>query len=200
MVTASSDARAADRGATASTNAWLAPIARAIPAILVGLLITFTPDHSASLGLIALGAFGVASAIVLTITSTRLAGGEPLRALHRGLAVITAVVSAAAFALVGFLDGDLLAFLLLALGAYGVFAGAFELAWGLRHRGRSPYSRDGITVGGATIILALILVAVGDSVSAVGFFGAYAVIVGVYLVIAGFSGKTADTPSGETAS
>jgi uncharacterized membrane protein HdeD (DUF308 family) len=191
MVTASSDANAVDGGDDASTRAWLAPVARAIPALVVGLIITFTPDHSATLGLIALGAFGVSTAIVLVLTTLRMRATDALRSLHRGLAVIAAVVALSSFALVAGLEGDLLAFLLLALGAYGVFAGAYEIVWGLRHRGLTPLARDGIIVGSATIILALILVAVGDSVSAVGFFGAYAVIVGVYLVIAGFSLKSA---------
>ncbi|MGY6498746.1 MAG: hypothetical protein ACXIUP_11020 [Microcella sp.] len=194
MVTAPSTESDADTGERASTSLWLAPIARAIPAIVVGLVITFTPDHSATMGLISLGMFAAVSAVVLVMTAVRLGDGEPVRSLHRGLAVIAAIVSAASFALVAGLDGNLLPFLLLALGAYGVFAGAYEVVWGLRHRGLSPLARDGITVGAGTVILALILVAVGDSVSAVGFFGAYAVIVGVYLVIAGFSAKWADTP------
>lgn len=200
MVTASSDASAADNGERASTHAWLAPIARAVPAIVVGLIITFTPDHSATLGLIALGAFGLTSAVLLVVSTLPLGRGEAVRSLHRGLAVITAIVSAASFALVAGLEGDLLPFLLLALGGYGVFAGAYEVVWGLRHRAASPLARDGITVGAGTIILALILVAVGDSVSAVGFFGAYAVIVGVYLVIAGFSAKWADPSKEHSAS
>ena len=119
------------------------------------------------------------------------------RQLHRGLAVIAAIVSAASFALVAGLDGNLLPFLLLALGAYGVFAGAYEVVWGLRHRGLSPLARDGITVGAGTVILALILVAVGDSVSAVGFFGAYAVIVGVYHALAAASARPARTTASE---
>jgi uncharacterized membrane protein HdeD (DUF308 family) len=194
MVTAPTTESDADNGQRASTSLWLAPIARAIPAIVVGLVITFTPDHSATMGLISLGAFGATTAIVLVLSSLRLRAGEPVRSLHRGLSVIAAVVAATAFALVAGLEGNLLPFLLLALGAYGVFAGAYEVVWGLRHRGVSPLARDAITVGAGTVMLALILVAVGDSVSAVGFFGAYAVIVGVYLVIAGFSAKWADTP------
>lgn len=200
MVTAPPTESDADTGTRASASLWLAPIARAIPAIVVGLVITFTPDHSASMGLISLGVFGAVSAVVLVLTTLRLGAGEPLRTLHRGLSVIAAVVAAAAFALVAGLEGNLLPFLLLTLGAYGVFAGAYEVVWGLRHRGISPLARDGITVGAGTVILALILVAVGDSVSAVGFFGAYAVIVGVYLVIAGFSAKWADTPKEHPAS
>ncbi|MFN3708342.1 hypothetical protein [Microcella sp.] len=197
MVTAPSTDSDTENGERASTPAWLAPIARAIPAIVVGLVITFTPDHSATMGLISLGVFGAVTAVVLVLTTLRLAASEPVRSLHRGLSVITAVVAAASFALVAGLEGNLLPFLLLTLGAYGVFAGAYEIVWGLRHRGVTPLARDGITVGAGTIILALILVAVGDSVSAVGFFGAYAVIVGVYLIIAGFSAKWAATSAKE---
>lgn len=188
-----------ERMATASSSApdralvapWTAPVLRALPAVVVGLAITFTPDHSATLGLIMLGAFTVVSSVLLVLTSLRMHADDPLRALHRGLAVILAVISASAFAIVAFTAGNLLPFLLLTLGAYGVFAGAYELVWGLRHRGRSTFARDGIVVGAGTVLLAVILAFTGDSVSAVGFFGAYAVILGVFLIIAGFSAKQA---------
>lgn len=186
MATASSPAP--DRALVAP---WTAPVLRAVPAVVVGLAITFTPDHSATLGLVMLGAFAVLSSVLLVLTSVRMHADDPLRALHRGLAVILAVISAASFAIVAFTDGNLLPFLLLALGAYGVFAGAFELVWGLRHRGQSAFARDGIVVGAGTVLLAVILAFTGDSVSAVGFFGAYAVILGVFLIIAGFSVKQA---------
>ena len=38
---------------------WPVPIVRAVPAILVGLVITFSADHTALFGLLAFGGFAV---------------------------------------------------------------------------------------------------------------------------------------------
>jgi uncharacterized membrane protein HdeD (DUF308 family) len=165
---------------------WLAPVLRAVPAIAVGLAITFIADHSALLGLVMLAVFGVTSALVLLATSLRLESSEPVRGLHRGLALVAAaagLLAAAAAALVG----SALPVLLLLIGGYAVLAGALELVWGIRHRGRSALARDGVIVGIGTLALAIVLALVADPVSAVGFFGAYAVMLGIFLIIAGLS-------------
>lgn len=173
-------------GRDATHSAWLAPVLRAVPAIAVGLAITFIADHSALLGLIMLAVFGLASALVLLVTSLRLERTDALRGLHRGLAIVSAaagVLAAVAAAVVG----SALPVLLLLVGGYAVIAGALELVWGIRHRDRSPLARDGVVIGIGTLALAVVLALVADSVSAVGFFGAYAVVLGVFLIIAGFS-------------
>ncbi len=166
--------------------AWRAPVARAVPAVAVGLVITFTADHSVVLGLAMLAVFGLGSAAVLMLSSLRLEKTEPVRGLHRGLALVTGLVgtlsAVAAFALTGSL-----AVLLLLAGGYAVLAGALELVWGMRHRGRNPLARDAIIIGIGTLALAVVLALVADPVSAVGFFGAYAVMLGIFLIIAGLS-------------
>lgn len=176
---------------------WAAPLLRAVPAIAVGLIITFTADHSPTLGLIMLASFGMASAIVLVLTSVFMRRGEALRPLHRGLAVIAALVGALALVVLATVGGGL-ALLLLLIGGYAVLAGALELVWGIRHRDRSPLARDAVIIGVGTLALAVVLALVGDAVSAVGFFGAYAVVLGVFLLIAGFSLKWS-TPVKESA-
>ncbi|MDO9590408.1 MAG: hypothetical protein Q7J04_04640, partial [Microcella sp.] len=82
----------AARTSPAQRSPWLAPVLRAVPAIVVGLAITFIADHSALLGLIMLAVFGLTSALVLLATTARLDRGEPVRALHRSLAVVAALV------------------------------------------------------------------------------------------------------------
>lgn len=169
-----------------ASSPWVAPVLRAVPAIAVGLAITFIADHSALLGLVMLAIFGLASALVLVVTSLRLDRAEPVRTLHRGLALVAASVgllAAAAAALIG----SALPVLLLLVGGYAVLAGALELVWGIRHRDRSPLARDGVVIGIGTLALAVVLALVADPVSAVGFFGAYAVMLGIFLVIAGLS-------------
>lgn len=183
--------------ASAAPSPWVAPVLRALPALAVGLTITFTADHSPVLGLVMLSVFGLASAAVLALTSLRLDRDEPLRPLHRGLAVIAGLAGALALVVLATVGGGL-ALLLLLIGGYAVLAGALELVWGIRHRASHPLARDAVVVGIGTLALAIVLALVGDPVSAVGFFGAYAVVLGVFLLIAGFSLKWS-TPAKESA-
>jgi hypothetical protein len=172
---------------------WLAPIARAVPALIVGLAITFIADHSALLGLVMLAIFGVGSALTLAATSLRLERSEPVRSLHQALAVVAAVVGVLA-SIAAAVFGSTLPVLLLLVGGYAVLAGALELVWGIRHRDRSPLARDGVIVGVGTLALAVVLALVADPVSAVGFFGAYTVVLGVFLIIAGLSLRWSASP------
>lgn len=167
---------------------WVAPLLRAAPALVVGLIITFTANHSPALGLSMVGAFGLATAVTLTISRLLLSAGEPLRTLHGGLAVVAGVVGILALVVLGVMGAGL-AMLLLLVGGYAVLAGGLELVWGIRLRGRHLFARDAIVVGIATLALAVVLALVGDPVSAVGFFGAYAVMLAVFLLIAGLSLK-----------
>lgn len=167
---------------------WAGPVLRAVPALVVGLIITFTANHSPALGLSMLGAFGLATAVTATVSGLMVNAAEPLRSLHVGLAVVAGVVGALAVVVLAVMGAGL-GMLLLLVGGYAVLAGAYELVWGIRHRGRSPFARDAVVVGVATLALAVVLALVGDPVSAVGFFGAYAVMLAVFLLIAGFSLK-----------
>lgn len=172
---------------------WRAPVLRALPALAVGLTITFIADHSAVLGLVMVAIFGIGSALVLVATSVWLEPTEPLRSLHLALSVVAAIVGVlAAAAAVAF--GSSLPVLLLLVGGYAVLAGALELVWGIRHRDRSPLARDAVIVGIGTLALAIVLALVADPVSAVGFFGAYTVVLGVFLIIAGLSLRWSASP------
>ena len=65
--------------------------------------------------------------------------------------------------------------------------GLLELVAGLRRRGDAS-RRDWMIVGGLTVVLAIVMLLIpADPVLAVGLLGAYAVIIGVYLAIAGLS-------------
>ncbi len=173
---------------------WLAPVLRAMPALAVGLSITFVADHSAALGLVMLGIFGLATALVLVLTSLRMRREEPLRLLHRVLALITGLAGLLALLALATRTGAGLGMLLLLVGGYAVLAGSYELVWGIRHRHRSTLARDAAIIGAGTLALALVLAFVGDPVSAVGFFGAYGVVLGVFLIIAGLSVRWSAQP------
>jgi len=176
-----------------TASPWLAPVLRAVPALGVGLAITFIADHSAFLGLVMLAIFGIGSALVLFITSLRLDRAEEVRGLHRGLSIVAALVGLLAAAAATAV-GSVLPVLLLLVGGYAVLAGAFELVWGIRHRDRSPLARDAVVIGAGTLALAVVLALVADPVSAVGFFGAYTVVLGVFLTIAGLSLRWSASP------
>lgn len=203
---AAAPADSAHGGRTDGGALRTALVLRALPLLGVGLGITFTADHSSRLGLLALSILGLASAVALAAGALRLPRGEALRDLHLGLAVVNGI--AAVLALL--LPGTRLSFLLLVLGAWSVIAGALELVWGLRHRRAAaqaerqraghPIARDALIVGAGTLALALVLALTSDPVSAVGFLGAYGVVVGVFLVIAALSvprGTATGTPQKE---
>jgi len=69
---------------------WVAPLARAVPALALGLVITFSPDHSARLGLVGFGVLAVVWAAVLFASALRAD-----RAV-RGLVVVQGAVTAVA--------------------------------------------------------------------------------------------------------
>jgi uncharacterized membrane protein HdeD (DUF308 family) len=160
-----------------------AVLARALPLLITGLAITFSADHSAQRGLLALGLLTAALAAVLGFFALRMAKGDALRGLHTTLGLIALVTS-----VVALLRWESeLAFLLVIAGGWAVLSGAAELVWGIRYRRRHEFSRDARIVGGGTLLLAVVLALVADPVSAVGFLGAYSVVVGVFLVIAALS-------------
>ncbi len=163
---------------------WLVPILRAVPALLLGLFITFSANHSPQVGLIAFGIFGLLTGVLLTVFSVlRLSErGARLNFVIQG--VVTAIVGVSALLLNA---SGLIAFLYL-LGVFAALTGFLELYSGLRARRVSALSRDWVNVGGFTVVLALIFLLVPpNTIFAVGVLGAYGVILGVYLVIAGLS-------------
>lgn len=179
---------------------------RAVPAAVVALVITFSADHSAFLGLLALGSFAVVTGAVLIVGALRGSYPRTLFLLQGALLIAGGI---AALALNG---AGLVALLVLTSNLLGV-TGIVELVAGLRARGTNPAARDYIFVGGFSTLAAIaVLLVPADfvdvitipgkdvppltaSIMVVGLFGAYAAIVAVYLVIAGLSLKWAPQAS-----
>ena len=191
-------------------TAWYVPVARAIPALALAAVVTFTADHSAAVGLLTFGTFAVASGAVLTAFAVR----SPARGVARTLTLAQGLVTVAAgIAAIALVNGGLPSFVFL-LTAWAAIAGFLELYLGLRGRGRARSSRDWVFAGVLTALLALgvLLVPPGfsqaftgpdgvdraltASVIVVGALGAYWAILGVYLVIAGLSLKWAPASDG----
>lgn len=173
---------------------------RALFAAAAALMITFSPDHSATVGFAVFGGFVAASGIILIVAAwvVASAGGRwpfILLAVIDLLAAMAASIPAwrteAAFFIVVII--------------WAAASGLVELIAGLRARRTEPAARDAIVVGALGLVLAIFLLlipadyalqysvdAVGaltltGIILAVGVFGGYAAIVAVFLAIAGFS-------------
>jgi uncharacterized membrane protein HdeD (DUF308 family) len=186
---------------------WYVPIARAVPAVIFAIVITFSADHSASLGLVTFGLFGLVSGAVILVAALRSprAGVErPLLLVQGGLAIVAGAASLA-------VPGAGLPYLVFVLTAFAVVTGFLELYLGLHGR-RAGYGRDRIFLGALTVLLAIAVFlvppgfvqsftgpdgvarALTASVIVVGLLSAYWAIAGVYLVIAGLSLKWGAEP------
>ena len=196
-----------------ATRHWPWVLLRALPAVVVAIVITFNADHSARLGFATFGALALASGAVV------LAGA--LRSLDPGIVrwcfVVQGLVAIVLGAVSLFSGGAGLPFLILLVSAYGVLTGFLELYAGLRSRGRSDSARDWIFVGALTVLFAIVVLvvpadytqpftgpdgverALTASIVLVGLLGAYGAMLGVYLVIAGLSLKWAPRAVAATA-
>lgn len=179
---------------------WPVPLVRASAALIAGIVITFTAEHSLTVGLWVFGAFAIFSGIELaglTVNRLRLSAiSVPF--IAQGLA--TALAGAAALTLVKQMPASngLAAFAFLII-VWAAVTGCLELFSALRWRGKSGLAKDWLVTGALTAILALIylLIPMG-TVSAVGMFGAYAIVIGVYLMIGAFTLKWAPTAHQQT--
>ena len=186
-----------------TSTAWYVPLARAIPAFVLAVVITFSADHSARLGLVTLASFTLVAGAVLLTASVLSAHRGVSRNLWITQGVVTVATAIAAFVATG--GGQ--AYLVFLLTAFAAITGFIELYLGLRSRGRDASSRDWVFVGSLTALLAIIVLLVPPgfsqpytgpdgidreltaSIVVVGLLGAYWAILGVYLVIAAFSLK-----------
>ena len=173
---------------------WTVPVVRAALALIPAAVITFTADHAAQFGLLVFGAFALASGLLLAGLGWRTLADPRERTLFAVQGAVGVLAGALALAL----NGGGLGFFLYLVTVWAAVTGFLELYSGLRVRGRSASARDWMLVGGLTAALSLaFLLLPPNAVVSVGLFGAYLVIVGVYLAIAGLSLKwaSADVPA-----
>ena len=172
------------------TQYWVVPVVRGLLALVPSAVITFSPNHSPELGLLVFGVWAIVSGLVVGALSLRLLADRGIRSL----VLVNAVVTVAAGLLAVTVPGGL-PFLLYLVSVWAAVTGFVELFAGLRARGRTPAARDWIAAGGFTALLAIVfLLLPPDAVTTVGLLGAYFVILGVYVVIGGFSLKWAVAP------
>jgi len=174
---------------------WLVPLLRATIALVPAAAITFNADHSAEFGLFVFGAFALLSGLAVGLLSRRTLADPRERSLFRVQGAVGVV--AGLLALIFHAGG--LGFFLFLVSVWAAVTGFLELYSGIRARRRNPAERDWLLVGAVTALLAVIfLLLPPNAVVSVGLFGAYLVMLGVYLAIAGFSLKWAGTDAART--
>ncbi|SFR67158.1 Uncharacterized membrane protein HdeD, DUF308 family [Agromyces sp. CF514] len=173
---------------------WVVPVVRGLLALVPAVVITFSQDHSAAFGLKAFGVWAVVSGLVVGALALRKLEDRGIRSLFAINAVVTVVAGLLALTVPGGLP-----FLLFLVSAWAAVTGFVELYAGLRGRGRTAAARDWIVGGAFTAILAIVfLLLPPDTVTAVGLIGGYLVVLGVYLLIGGFSLKWAEAADAQT--
>ncbi|RWZ51115.1 hypothetical protein ELQ90_10015 [Labedella phragmitis] len=183
---------------------WPVPLVRAVVAAVVALVTTFSLDHSSMLGLLVFGVFVLGAGVLGGVFgAARLGDDAASRRLFLGQAAVSGL---AAIAALGFaiLAPTPPAYVYLVV-AWALLSGLLELVAGVLGRSRTPLARDWSTVGGLTVLLAIVFLAVPPdfttnysgaqgvsgtmttSIMAVGLFGAYTAIVAAYLAIGAFT-------------
>lgn len=179
-------------------------------AALAAVMVTFSADHSAPLGLSVFSGFAIATALVLILAAwlTYPAGSR------------APIVTQAVFTLVAGMVGGLGGFrtpemLFSVIISWALITGFVEAITGFRAtRPRTADARDGITIGVLTMALGLVLIAViffapqpysvegqdfvlTSTIVAVGIFGGYVAVIAVFLAIAGFSPRRPELHSSD---
>ncbi|MGN8027414.1 acyl-CoA synthetase [Microbacterium sp. 22242] len=194
-------------------------LARAVFAAVAALMITFSADHSAAVGLAVFSGFALVSGLIFALAAW-LSAPSGQRWPYVLLAVAAGLTGMAA----GVPAWRTTPLFFVAVIAWGVLTGVIELVAGLRARRAIRTSdadgpaapegaRDAILIGSLGLLLAVALLCVPTTYAlnytiaqagsftltgitlAVGIFGAYAAIVAVFLGIAGLSPR----PSGAAA-
>ncbi|WP_102193507.1 acyl-CoA synthetase [Microbacterium aurantiacum] len=180
---------------------------RALFAAAAALMITFSPDHSAAVGLSVFSGFAFVSAFVLV-----LAAWLAVPAGSRWSYLLLAALGFAAGMLSGIPPWRSDDLFFAVVSAWALITGGIELLAGIRARRiDDPTARDSITVGAFGILLGILLLLIPAGlvqeysiesagtfeltgiILGVGMLGAYAAIVAVFLGIAGLSPRGQDT-------
>lgn len=158
-------------------------IARSIPTIAAALVITFSRNHAAEVGLVVFVAFGLIVAPIIFLESLYVGLEKTVKNSIAVQAIATAVAAAIAAATIG--EG--LGAFVLVISIWAAISAATELYAGYKCTEKT-ISRELLALGGITALLAIVVAAIPmNDVYVVGIFGAYAAILGVFLVIAGIS-------------
>ncbi|MBT2483926.1 MULTISPECIES: acyl-CoA synthetase [unclassified Microbacterium] len=179
---------------------------RALFAAIAAVMITFSSDHSAPVGLSVFSGFVFVTALVQVLAAWLVlpAGSRWSSVLLAAVGIVAGMVSGIPV----WRSDDL--FFIVVIG-WAVVSGGIELLAGIRaRRTNDPLARDAITVGAFGVLLGILLLLIPSGfvqeytidqagtfvlsgiILGVGMFGGYAAIVAVFLGIAGLTPKNAD--------
>ncbi|MEO5921575.1 MAG: DUF308 domain-containing protein [Pseudolysinimonas sp.] len=186
-------------------DAWILSAGRALLALALGLVITFTTGHTALFGLVAFGIFAILSGVLVAAGSFGRRAEPIARTAFRAQAVVTVIAGIAALAL----PGGGIGYLIWILSGWAIVNGALELVSGIRARGRAAAWTDWATVGALTLLLGAVVLVIppdiadrftGDKgvegmltspIIVVGMLGGWGIVTGVLLAIAAASPRKA---------
>ncbi|WP_431278818.1 HdeD family acid-resistance protein [Leifsonia poae] len=166
-----------------SARYWVVPVVRAVVALIAAAVITFTRDaHTPTFGLIVFGAFAIVEGVAVAVLSLLTVA----EGLTRTLFVVQGAIGVLAGVLALALSGSGLGLYLFVVSVWAALTGFLELYSGFRSRTKDAAARDWLVTGALTAILALIFLLIpSDAILAIGLFGAWAVVVGVFQAIGG---------------
>lgn len=185
---------------TVPSRLWQLALARALPALVAGLLTVFTGGHSPQFGLLLFGGWAILDALAALAVLARpglVDAGTRRMLLLRAAALLLGGLLAVALSSTGALA------LVLITGLSALLAGGVDLAAGLRHRSGLPVARDLVLAGGATLLLAVATLLIPPGLEqpfpgaeghpgvltsgtvVTGLFGAWGIVTGVLWAIAG---------------
>ena len=173
---------------------WLVQLVRAVIAFAAGFLITLDQDHTAAYGIAMFATFAIIGGLTVAAFFFVTDAGDRTIWLVQGLIGVAAGVVALIVHAGGL--GDLL----YTVSVWALLTGVAELYGGWRARRvptQASAARDRLLIGGLTVVLAIVyLVIPAEHRLAVGLFGAYAIVIGVYLGIGALSLKWARPAEG----
>lgn len=179
---------------------------RALFAAVAALMITFSSDHSAAVGLAVFSGFVLVTALVQVLAAWLVlpAGSRWSYVLLAAVGIVAGMASG----IPAWRSDDL--FFIIVVG-WALVSGGIELLAGIRARRTGDVlARDAITVGALGVLLGIVLLLVpagflqeytiekagtfvlSGIILGVGIFGGYAAIVAVFLGIAGLTPKRVD--------
>ena len=173
--------------------AWHLPATRAVPAVLVGVAVTFLQAHDALVGLLAFAVLVLVTGGALLALRGCVPASVRRFPVIAGAAGVVAGAAAAALAIAAPSSVSLKVVVV----AWALVAGAAEgWAWWAARGASDDRARriaaDWRFVAGSTILAGIVFAALpAHDVVLVGLLGAYAIIVGVFHGIAAFSARAA---------
>jgi len=197
------DESVASGSPTQDSRYWPVPVLRGVVALAIAITVTFSAEHSPLLGYVTFGILAVASGLILGLLGSARLGRGTERSFFLALSLVSVVAGIVAL----LSTGGGVPFLLFLVSAWAAVTGFLELYVGIRGRRNFAIAKDWLFTGALTAVLAVVILLIPAdfaqdftgpdgvarvltaSVIADGIIGAYAALLGVYLVIAGLSLK-----------